>query len=686
VKLAFVEVCGFRGFREKVRVDFGGGFTVITGRNGVGKSTLCDAVEFALTGSIAKYTIEKAAQESLTDYIWWRGDGTPRDHYVTVCFAKTGGGTFTVTRSRNSGATVSPEQIEAELCDVVRPDDALQQLCRTSIIRDEWIAALSLDLSETARFDLVRSALGPVQGVDFGANAKEVLKVIAAQTALRQTAYENGRAQLTTALTQLAEAKEAIARAGDVSAAMETLNTIVPGGPIDLATRLEAGRAALVTSRARLGLLGEALASEREVATLQQSIASPEASLRRDSAKSRLEVALASLADAERVANEAEKALELEEHANELAAALAAMVEHAERLGLHNDRCPLCAATRSHDEYVEGLSLARIRIDTLSSGLAAARQRALRARETCSKAAAELELAKTFVATSEAEQSRLAALAQERADFFGLHQLDTRFLQQPNDLEEHIASERARLIDLERALLTLEVSQSTSRLAALEDRIVNLRREAEVAAAEVAKSERALAVAKSVDRGVRSVSGEIIDEQLALISPLLNELYQRLRPHHDWRSIEYSIRGDVRRFLSLKVGDGLNPQFVFSSGQRRAAGLAFLLSVHLARAWTPWRTLLLDDPVQHIDDFRALHLIEVLAALRMDGRQIVCAVEDPDLADLLCRRLQATADASGKRIDIDISLDGVATVVADVDVPPLPSGVLRSRRDIQAVG
>ena len=45
--LEFVELCGFRGFRDKVRVDFGRGFTVITGRNGVGKSTLCDAVEFA---------------------------------------------------------------------------------------------------------------------------------------------------------------------------------------------------------------------------------------------------------------------------------------------------------------------------------------------------------------------------------------------------------------------------------------------------------------------------------------------------------------------------------------------------------------------------------------------------------------------------------------------------------------
>ena len=199
-------------------------------------------------------------------------------------------------------------------------------------------------------------------------------------------------------------------------------------------------------------------------------------------------------------------------------------------------------------------------------------------------------------------------------------------------------------------------------------------------------SGRAAAVtsAREIERSVKRVSAEIIDERLAQISPMLNELYQRLRPHADWRTIDYSIRGDVKRFLSLKVGDGLNPQFVFSSGQRRAAGLAFLLSVHLARAWTPFRSLLLDDPVQHIDDFRALHLVEVLAALRLDRRQIICAVEDPALADLLCRRLVSTINEPGRRYDIDFGPDGATSVLSTADVPPMPVGVLRS--GLQVVG
>lgn len=687
MKLDFVEVCGFRGFREKVRVNFGSGFTVITGRNGVGKSTLCDAVEFPLTGSIDKYAVEKAAQESLNDYLWWRGEGKPSDHYVTASFKRDDGETFAITRTRTSGANKTTAQIEAALCHSMRPDDAVRQLCRTSIIRDEWIAALSLDLSETERFELVRSALGPVQGVDFGVKAKAVLKAIEVAHTVRQNAYINARTQLTNALTQLSEAKEAITRAGDVSAAMQTLAAATtPGGPEELVARLAAGRAALTEGRAHLGAMGEAIAQGREMLALRRAFDAPDTVQKREAAWARLDAATKSKAEAGRVAADAERGLEVEERGNAIAASLAAIIEHGEKLGRHDERCPLCAASRTNEEFAAGLVVARKRMETLASGVAAARQRATAARELLRRATAEFEQAHAVYAAFESEQSRLTAREQAHIETFERHGLEFRFVRDPEGLEHHLTEERDRLINLERALLTLEVSQSVSKLASLEDRIAAFRKEADAAAAEVENSERALATAKAIDRGVRSISGEIIDERLAQISPLLNELYQRLRPHYDWRSIEYSIRGDVRRFLSLKVGDGLNPQFVFSSGQRRAAGLAFLLSVHLARAWTPWHTLLLDDPVQHIDDFRALHLIEVLAAFRLDGRQIVCAVEDPALAELLCRRLLSTSDVTGKRYDIDIGQGGATTIVSDMEVPPMPTGVLRSWSEIHSVG
>jgi len=49
MKLEFVEISGFRGFRDKTRFEFPLGFAVLSGGNGAGKSTVLDAVDFALT-------------------------------------------------------------------------------------------------------------------------------------------------------------------------------------------------------------------------------------------------------------------------------------------------------------------------------------------------------------------------------------------------------------------------------------------------------------------------------------------------------------------------------------------------------------------------------------------------------------------------------------------------------------
>src|SRR5262249_55814692 len=148
------------------------------------------------------------------------------------------------------------------------------------------------------------------------------------------------------------------------------------------------------------------------------------------------------------------------------------------------------------------------------------------------------------------------------------------------------------------------------------------------------------------------------------------------RPHTDWTEIGTDFGGRVRGSLNFSVGDGRNPQFLFSSGQRRAAGLAFLLAVHLSRPWCRWHSLLLDDPVQHVDDYRALNLVEVLAAIGGSGRQVIVAVEDAALADLLCRRLRSTPTEPGRRYDLTHAPDGSGKIDTVLDVLPLPRHAL----------
>lgn len=677
MRLDFVEICGFRGFRDVARITFGRGFTVITGRNGVGKSTVCDAVEFAITGSIDKYSVEKAAKESLSDYLWWRGEGVPEAHYVIASFVDDDGKPFTITRTREAGCDRSPEDIEAALCSGPVPDDALKQLTRTSIIRDEWIAALSLDLTETERFDLVRAALGAMEGSEAGSRAKEVVAAAEANHTKDETAYETARARLADRLTQQSELQTALTRSGDVSSALQVVAAAATSAPPELTAQLSAARAVLANGRARLGRMSEAVQLGRDMAAAQDIYNNPDAVAARAAAAAAHETAQRDNEAAQKAVSDAEQRLAREEEMDAVAASLALLVEHGESLGLHDDHCPLCAAHRTSEEFAAGLAIARKRVASLSSGVQAARDDLASAKANAREPGLTLQKTAATVQTHADDLRSLRAQEAAYVEFYDHWKLDHTYIQDPEGLELAVASERDRLIDLERAMLVLEASQAVSRVSSVESNIAVLRDDIEKLARAVGQSQSAVTAAREIERSVRRVSAEIIDERLAQISPLLNELYQRLRPHADWRTIDYSIRGDVRRFLSLKVGDGLNPQFVFSSGQRRAAGLAFLLSVHLARAWTPLRSLLLDDPVQHIDDFRALHLVEVLAALRSDGRQIICAVEDPALADLLSRRLISTATQGGRRVDIELGPLGATSVVMEREIYPMPVGVLR---------
>lgn len=90
--------------------------------------------------------------------------------------------------------------------------------------------------------------------------------------------------------------------------------------------------------------------------------------------------------------------------------------------------------------------------------------------------------------------------------------------------------------------------------------------------------------------------------------------------------------------------------------------------MNLSLTWSRWRSILIDDPVQHVDDFRTVHLAEVLAHLCQSGRQIICAVEDTALAELMCRRLPTSERAPGKHVTLGIDRAGALAVIGEAKI------------------
>ena len=663
MRLAEIAFSGFRGFRAETRLSFAPGFNVIDGRNGVGKSTIFDAVEFALTGQLTKYGDSKAAGETVEDYLWWKGDGpAPSARFVEVTFVDDDG-PLTIRRTPIDGpnsqtlATLEAAMVHANAA----PPSPLRQLCASSIIRDEQIAALSLDLSETERYTLLRQAIGAGDAevwTDRGQALNRAAKSRSDEAKSEVSAATTGVAE---AQRRLDEARAALTPDAAVASATLLLSELV-GVPQDAPDRLvAAGREFVVRLERELREAQTLLDRWDEIATAAGRLTDAELEVERQSE------AIA-IAQAERAALPAEETA---------SGALAQLVSDLHRLHQVGDRigplengCPLCAAPHDETSLAEGKDRARQIMERLDAAAAEAARR----REAIGAADAAIRM----------RQEGLDRLTADVAEWRKLVEWRRRALEvldAPSDGSREgvllVVDARRRDLDTSRHAVRILGTVAQNELleratAALEIARQRLQRAQERAA----RSRQAEATTAALYDAARRAAGETLDLRLQRVLPLMAELYGRLRPHPFWQDIEYSVRGDVRRFLSLQVGEGLNPQFLFSSGQRRATGLAFLLSIHLSLAWSRWRTIMLDDPVQHVDDFRTVNLAEVLAQLVASDRQVIVAVEDAALADLLCRRMPVATPGAALRLTLGLDMEGTSALIGRRELAPLKRTIL----------
>lgn len=668
MRIERISVAGFRGFREPVTVPLAHAFTVVDGRNGVGKSTLFDAVEYVLTGQIGKYENAKAAGETVDDYIWWKGEGTPSERFVEVAF-RGDGDPITLRRTPISGPDAEAlAAVEAGMVDVrIAPPTPLPQLCATAIIRDESIAKLSLDLTETQRYSKLREAIGATDADRWIGRAERLVALTKSRNAQAREEIDDANDAVVAASLKVDEVRAMIPPDAAVAEAAATMSRLLQFRPASPDQLLSPSREFVSLGRSNVDRLGALLLQWEQFAADRANLDRDDAAI--TAAKEAIEesqLARALLPDPE----------ELDETgpSKVLVAQLHQLISLGTRVGLLEAHCPLCAAPHDAASFAAGLAhaadLAK-EIDAKASQIAeeAARRRAaihdadLHIAEV-QRALADLSL-EAAARRSGVDRWHLVLKAAGLAPSAKREEAEVTFARIKNELET--AEHGLRILEtlganrqLDTAMLALD--EARGRLSRAQNR-AGLARRAETSA-------------HALHDAARRAGLETLDLRLQRVLPLMAELYRRLRPHPVWQDIEYLIRGDVRRFLSLQVGRGLNPQFLFSSGQRRATGLAFLLSINLSLAWSRWNTILLDDPVQHVDDFRAVNLAEVLAQLVASGRQVVVAVEDEGLAELLARRMPVAVPGDALRITLGLGPDGSSRIIQQRDQVPMQARVL----------
>lgn len=128
------------------------------------------------------------------------------------------------------------------------------------------------------------------------------------------------------------------------------------------------------------------------------------------------------------------------------------------------------------------------------------------------------------------------------------------------------------------------------------------------------------------------------------LNSVWRELFIRLAPDEEFVpafAVPEAGSGKVEAVLETLYrsgGKGGNPRSMLSAGNLNTAALTLFLALNLsAKPLLPW--LIIDDPVQSMDDVHIAQFAALLRTLKQQGRQVLLAVHDRQLFDYLALEL-----------------------------------------------
>jgi single stranded DNA-binding protein len=161
--------------------------------------------------------------------------------------------------------------------------------------------------------------------------------------------------------------------------------------------------------------------------------------------------------------------------------------------------------------------------------------------------------------------------------------------------------------------------------------------------------------------GLRAASSDLIEDRLDRMEPLLQRIYASADPHPAFRvaRLVSRMKGGRGRVVP-EITDPIygasseTPETVLSSSQMNVLAVSVFLALNLGMPSLPLETLILDDPLQSLDDMNLLGLVDLLRRTR-ERRQVFISTHDLRLAGLLERKLRPVHD--GQRT-IVVELEG----------------------------
>lgn len=673
MRLVALELEEFRGWARPARVDLDATVVVLQGPNGSGKTSLFDSVLWALTGELPRL-------------------GDQHKHEVVSLYGETGHARvrlelrssadvhLIVTRSTDGERT----RLRVEYGDATYLDDEAALV----LLRELWpngigggdaggmAAALSRSVylqqddvrrfieadTDAERFAAVAELVGAGRYTEIQRQLERERQTWSRQTneAREEAAKTAGRVtQLSAQIDSLSsEVSSQIAwdpwrdavrsELGDMAAVPDDVAAANVAGTVDSAVkRLDNALRSRRRREERVAQLRKDLDSARTIRTpSSEELSSLRASVERAEGEvARLQQDLA-LAEHE-AAEERDRMVRRQGEARELQALASLALRH---LG---QRCPVC-----NQEY--DLPATRQRLSSLvesEPALAAATapdrvrdlsERLSNAELSRSQARAGLRDAERLLSDRTQAESVLRSVARE----LGIEPLEDVSDEDLAriDREESAAGNRLERLIREGEQIALQLAQRAeiSRREDLISSVATTRSELDRQQAEIDAREATADLAGRVIEGLRSASDELVSHRIESLGPVLDRIYARIDPHPSFRTVQLVSRmWHGRGRLQARIADDASgvstevPQVVLSSSQLNALALSVFLTLNLGVPNAPLDAVILDDPLQSLDEVNLLGVVDLLRRFKTQ-RQLLISTHDRRFAALLQRKLRST--------------------------------------------
>ena len=650
----------FRGFNARMEIDLDASVVVLHGPNGMGKTSVFDALQWLLLGEIPRLRAARLRQtdEYIVNAYLSSGPARVEAHVRLgdrrVVLTRTGDRTgSSLTWSTTDGSTaLHGDAAEAELSRAfsASPEmDLATSLTACGLLQQD-ATRLVLETKPRDRFAMFSELLGLGVLERFEEWIQNRFKELTTKLKEATDAAATVERRVNAARNTLLQLKEQAARRPAATAVTSRLESALLSSPFhDVVIPLDRDTAA--------GLAGAAASLAHESGRLASDIESVEESLEGLLSSDRLDLAVSAAdgrVEQSRVQLEQQLASlsaaqtslqELEQLQASIQRMVATVIPH-----IHGDECPVCGQPISEASLRE-------RLESLAGDTSA------------------VELAQQAVNTFEAQglALRQAAASAEQMAAAARTQRDAR--RQHDRLMESIRTRLERIdasdsllrasppAELSEAAVWLKsISSSATVMAALAQELVaaidaSASSEEISAATELAEAEAqwqsrrtrqesaatARRDAESLYLAVQESRVEVVRREFARLTPIAQDVYSRLDPHPTFTEIElvpemFRAAGTATAQVRDDALDiSANPMLVFSAAQANIAAVSYVIALNWAAA-AKVPMLLLDDPLQAMDDINVLGFADLCRHLRR-ARQVIVSTHERRFAELLERKL-----------------------------------------------